>query len=167
MKLIVKALAGPYVHTDMIVSQLGPETIHTAYTAYMYESFSRTPQNMFWYGDHSHDFLCIQISTEELQRVSDTCEACVKTKLPYNTKDMLLSIVPLRNPFESNIFSATSLFCSQSIVLILRSCLDEGHRLQPDLKSVNSRTVTPSQLYTLMRAHCIPVSTRQILKGCN
>jgi hypothetical protein len=162
-KQMIKAIAGPYVHSEIIISQTHPSTIHTSYSAYMSENFSRTSQRDFWYEDKSHDFLSVRVSSEELRRISDTCEACVETRLPYNTKDMLMSIIPLRNPKEKNIYQATSLFCSQSIVLVLRSCLDAGHPLQQSLASINSRTITPSHLYELMRPHCTPAHTTQIL----
>ena len=163
LKKVVRALAGPYVHTEMIVSQTQPSTVHTSYAAYMSEDFSRTMQKDFWYNDQSHDFLSVRVSPEELRRICDTCEACVKTKIPYNTKDMVLSIIPLRNPTEKNIYQAGSLFCSQSIVLVLRSCLEQGHPLQASLESVNSRTVTPSHLYSLIRPHCVPVCLNEVI----
>lgn len=163
IKKIVKTLAGPYVHTELIVSQLHPSAVHTAYAAYMNESFTRVMQNALWYEDQTHDFLSIRVSNDELRRISDTCEACVETKLPYNTSDMVLSIVPLRNPTDKNIYQARSLFCSQSIVLVLRSCLDDDHPLQQSLAPVNSRTVTPSHLYSLLRPYSTPACANQVL----
>jgi hypothetical protein len=163
LKKLVKALAGPYVHTEMIISQVQPSMVHTSYAAYMSENFSRTMQSDFWYEDQSHDFLSVRITSDELRRISDTCEACVATNVPYNTRDMVLSIIPLRNPTEKNIYQAGSLFCSQSIVLVLRSCLEPHHPLQASLTSVNSRTITPSQLYSLMRPHCVPACKKQVL----
>ena len=163
IKKVVKALAGPYVHTEIIISQKAPSTVNTSYAAYMSENFSRTMQSDFWYEDQSHDFLSVSVSDEELKRISDTCEACVETKIPYNTRDMMLSIIPLRCPTEKNIFQAGSLFCSQSIVLVLRSCLEPAHPMQASLESINSRTITPSRLYSLLRPHCTPACTRQVL----
>jgi hypothetical protein len=165
IKKVVKAIAGPYVHTELIISQSQPSLVHTSYAAYMSENFSRTMQPDFWYEDQSHDFLSIRVSHEELRKISDTCEACVETKIPYNTSDMVMSIIPMRNPKERSIYQAGSLFCSQSIVLMLRSCLDAEHPLQLGLASVNSRTITPSQLYILMRPHCSPSCVKQVLKG--
>jgi hypothetical protein len=70
---------------------------------------------------------------------------------------MVLSVVPFRNPVEKTLFEAGSLFCSQSIILILRSCLDEDHPLQTILWNIHSRTTTPSQLYTELKSVCLPV----------
>jgi hypothetical protein len=165
LKQIVKALTGTYVHTEIIVSHATPIPMHTAYAAYMKETFTQIPQKDFWYEDQSHDFLRIHVSNEELRRIDETCEACVRTKVPYNTRDMILSIIPLRNPKEKDIYHATSLFCSQSIVLVLRSCLDATHPLQRELASVNSRTITPSQLYDLVRPYSIPACRNQVMAG--
>ena len=161
LKRIVKTLAGPYVHSEIVVSHTTPIPTHTAYAAYTGETFAHVPQQDFWYEDQTHDFLRIDVNSEELRRVNDTCETCVKTKIPYNTRDMVLSIIPLRNPREKDIYHASSLFCSQSIVLVLRSCLDANHPLQPNLLSINSSTITPTQLYDLIRPHCTPASTNQ------
>lgn len=163
MKKIVKRLAGPYVHTEIIVSHATIVPIHVAYAAYMKETFSQIPQQDFWYEDQTHDFLRIGVSSDELRRVDETCETCVRTKVPYNTLDMVLSVLPLRNPTEKDIYNARTLFCSQSIVLVLRSCLDVNHPLQPTLSSINSRTITPSQLYELIRPQCAVVCKNQAL----
>ena len=66
------------------------------------------------------------------------------SKKPYNTMDMVFSQIPLRNPKEKNLYESKSLFCSQAAVLVLRSCLDEHHVLQPVLSNINSRTVSPT-----------------------
>lgn len=163
IKKLVKILAGPYVHTEIIVSQAAPQCVHTAYSAYMPTHFSRTLQKDFWFEDQCHDYLSIPVTQDELMRVSKTCEACVEAKIPYNTQDMVLSQLPLRNPTEKDLFHTRTLFCSQAAILILRSCLDASHPLQPCLSAVNSRTITPSQLYDLLRPHCTPRCTNQVL----
>ena len=162
LKRVVRAMAGPYVHTEIVVSQGQPAAAQTSYAAYMSETFSRTHQSNFWYEDQSHDFLSVRVSCDELKRISDTCEACVETRVPYNTSDMLFSIIPLRNPKEKTIFQAKSLFCSQAIVLVLRTCLETTHPLQADLAPINSRTITPSQLYSVLRPQCTPVCVQQV-----
>lgn len=163
LKQIVKTLAGPYVHTEMVVSRPSP----VAYTAFMHETFSRVDQRDFWYSDQTHDFLVVTVTPEELERIHNTCEACVKTKIPYNTRDMVLSVVPLRSPKERTIFQTPSLFCSQSIVLVLRSCLEAQHPLHAPLGTVNSRTITPTQLHALLRPHCTPASTHNVCEAAS
>ena len=157
IKMVVKTFAGPYVHTDMIVSQLEPKNANTAYSSFMGEGFGRVFQNRFGFSNSTHDFIFIDATREERMRVSQACEACIISKKAYNTKDMILSILPLRNPKEKSLYETASLFCSQAMILILRSCLDPENPLQTILWSVNSRTTTPSQLYTLLESACPPV----------
>ena len=163
LKKIVRTFAGPYVHTEIIVSQLLPNPIHTSYSAYVGNKFSRTFQRDLVFSDQTHDFLNIDVSEEELYLISKTCEACVNCKIPYNTSDMVLSILPFRSPSEPTIATCSSLFCSQAVVLILRSCLKNEHPLLPNLMGVNSRTVTPSQLYTHLQPTCRPAGVKKVL----
>lgn len=157
IKKIVKTFAGPYVHTDMIVSQVNPKRIHTAYSSFLGEGFGRVFQHEFSFSNETHDFLFVDVTQEELRKVSELCEACAQSKKPYNTKDMVLCTLPLRSPREKDIFEAESLFCSQAMILILRSCLDKEHPLQTILSNTHSRTTTPSQLYTLLHSACLPI----------
>ena len=161
LKKLVRLLAGPYVHVELVVSS--SDRVHTAYSAYMSETFSRTFQKDFWFDDQNHDFLNIPVSQDELYRISKACEACVDSKKPYNTLDMVFSQVPLRNPKEKNLYESKSLFCSQAAVLVLLSCLDEHHILQPVLTNINSRTVSPSHLFETLKPHCSRVMKNQVL----
>ena len=163
LKKIVRAFAGPYVHTEIIVSQLIPNPIHTSYSAYVGGVFSRTFQKDFAFSDQTHDYLNIDVSEDELYLISKTCEACANCRIPYNTSDMVLSILPMRNPSEPTISTCTSLFCSQAMVLILRSCLRKENPLFDHVSAVNSRTVTPTQLYTAFKLICRPAHTSKVL----
>jgi hypothetical protein len=174
LKKLVKVLAGPYVHVEMILTHTEfnhagispPATLlHTAYSAFMSETFARIEQKDFWYGDDSHDFLFLPVSPEELYRIRTACEACVKSKIPYNATDMFFSQIPLRNPTERDIYHCKSLFCSQAMVLVLRSCLDPDNELQGPLAMVNSRTVTPSHLHDILKPFCVSKSKAQAVQA--
>ena len=158
IKQIVKTLAGPYVHTDIVIKR---NNTHTVYSAHMDSSFSMTTGD---FSDLTHDFLMVAVSEEELRRVVASCEACVKSRIPYNTQDMILSQVPLRNPVEQDLFNSPALFCAQAVVLILRSCLDPNRGLLESLAAVNSRTVSPSQLYECMAFVCASRNANQVLE---
>jgi len=161
LKALVKVLAGPYVHVEMIITHVefnhntgSPATLlHTAYSAFMDEPFARIEQRDFTYSDDCHDFLSLSVSPDELYRIRKACEACVQSKIPYNTTDMVLSQLPLRNPTERDLYHCKTLFCSQAMVLMLRSCLDPDHELQGPLAAVNSRTVSPSRLYEVLKPY--------------
>ena len=162
IKKLVKILAGPYVHTEIIVTN--PDAVHTAYSAYMECTFSKTLHKDFCFSDTTHDFLSIPVSTDELERVVKSCEACVTSKIPYNTRDMVFSQVPLRNPSENDHFHTPALFCSQAAVLVLRACLGVDHDLHPHLAAVNSRTVSPSHLYEVLKPVCASKTLQQVLR---
>lgn len=171
LKRLVKIIAGPYVHTEIIVSHVEYDNagksrlVHTGYSAFMQETFSRVFQKDFWYDDQCHDFLSIPVTPEELYRISQACEACVQSKIPYNTTDMVFSQIPLRNPTEHELYDSKTLFCSQAAVLVLRSCLDEGHALQAPLATVNSRIISPSRLYDVIQPFCQRRNKTQALSG--
>jgi hypothetical protein len=148
LKRVVKALAGPYVHVDMIVTQKDPIVMHTSYSAHLARTFTSKGPEEYRFDDASYDFLHVPADLEECRRVMDTCDACVAVRMPYNGNDMLLSCVPMRSPDEIDIYHCKSLYCAQAMVLILRACLNARHPLQLVLASVNSRTVTPTELYT-------------------
>lgn len=173
LKQLVKVLAGPHVHVEMIVTQAAfnhegtfpsATLLHTAYSAFMSETFARIDQRDFCYNDNTHDFLSLSVSADELYRIQKACEACVQSKIPYNTTDMVFSQIPLRNPTERDIYQSKSLFCSQAMVLVLRSCLDADHELQAPLATVNSRTISPSHLYSLLKPYCMTRTKAQAIQ---
>jgi hypothetical protein len=171
LKVLIKWLTGPYVHVDMLITQVAynhaaggsPTLTHTAYSAFMYETFSRTEQQDFMYGDDTHDFLSLSVTPEELYNIRSACEACVKSRIPYNTFDMALSQLPLRNPAEGDVYHTSALFCSQAMVLMLRSGLDPDHELQGPLATVNSRTISPSGLYSLLKPYSMSRTKAQTI----
>ena len=160
MKYIVQTLSGPYVHTEMIV--VDDSADKRAYSAYMSDTFSSTPERDFAFSDLTHDFLHVETTPAESKRVWDTCEVCTITKIPYNYSDMVLCVVPLRSPTERDIFTCRTLYCSQAMVLILRACLDKTHPLQAPLAAINSRVVTPTQLFRALEPFCEKVGRRSV-----
>lgn len=168
LKKLVRILTGPYVHTELVLSfhnfddAGAAETDHVGYSTFMSETFSRIPHKEMAYTDDCHDFLNVPVTPEELYRLRKACDACVESKIPYNTSDMVLSQLPMRNPEEHDLYSSKALFCSQAVVLLLRVCLDKTHALQKPLAALNSRTVSPSHLYDAMRPFCSKRIKRQI-----
>ena len=167
IKKIVKALSGPHVHTELVITATNPEPpfiTRTSYSAYINDVFSSTPEHDFAFSDSTHDFIQIKASIDEIDKIKKTCDTRVQVKTPYNLKDMVLSIVPLRNPTEKDIFSVNTLFCSQAMVLIFRSCLEPTHPVVEALAPYNSRTISPSQLYTALAPVCEKAFHQNIAK---
>ena len=168
LKQVITALSGPYVHTEMVVTSTHEEPPHIrrkSYSAYIDYVFWGSDEKSFRFSDKTHDFLQINASPNDIHLIKQTCEAHVEVKTPYNIKDMVLCIVPGRNPKEIDICNAKTLFCSQAMVLILRGCLHADHPVIKALEKVNSRTVSPSQLYQVLKPVCEPAVAKHVMRG--
>ena len=167
LKRAVKQLTGPYVHTEIILTTAHDEVPHIrrrAYSAYIDYVFCCTNEKAFQFADETHDFLQVTVSAEDVELIRQTCETHAQLETPYNLKDMLLSIIPLRAPKEKTIFEAKSLFCSQAMVLILRGCLPPEHPVIKALKDVNSRTISPAHLFTVLSPVCERAFAKQVVR---
>jgi hypothetical protein len=107
------------------------------------------------FGVRNH-MLLLDISVEECVKIQNTCEACVRAKLGYNTYDALMSLVPFRCPEDLSIFQVQSVRNVQATVLIVRECVDPASNTTGTaLKDLNSRTIRPTDLYNILK----PLST--------
>jgi hypothetical protein len=158
MKSLVGLLAGPFVHTEMLIVTPSEST---CYSIHVGGVFLKAPLDPAVMSDQNYLFLMLPASDEEEYKIQQTCEACVTCQKRYNTKDMFLACMPFRSPEERSLLQTTHLYCAQSITLILRECLDQDHFLFPVLRSFHSRTVTPSELYRHVYSHCIQVSCKR------
>lgn len=95
------------------------------------------------------------------------CEA----KVPYNMADLLLCCMPT---FAANHFlkdvdkwkMPSKVFCSQAMVLMLKQCIFSGREnaaLVKDLQGMNSRAVSPNELFKKLQVHCIPIDVYQFV----
>lgn len=96
--------------------------------------------------------LLLDVSDEECARIQSTCEACVQAKLQYNTYDLLMNGIPFRDPVDLPIFKVEKVRNVQAVVLIIRECLAPSESvLGTVVRTVNSRIVTPTDLYHLVK----------------
>jgi len=153
MKRFVKGVAGPYVHTEIIVSTEADGC--KSYSAYMGRKFSCQPLDSSRINDDTYDFLMLPVTPEEEACIRITLEACVKSRIPYNTVDMILSQAPFRQPVDRSLFESapSGLYCAQAAVAMLRECLMPPSSILVSLSALNSRTVTPSELFNALRPH--------------
>jgi hypothetical protein len=167
LKKVVRQLSGPYVHTELVVTSTheeAPFIRRKSYSAYIDYVFFGSEEKQFVFADETHDILHVKASACEIEDIRKTCETHVELKTPYNLKDMVFSVLPGRNPKDKNIYEVKTLFCSQAMVLILRQCLEENHPVRNAISSLNSRVVTPSQLYTILKPVCESVAAKQIMR---
>ena len=167
LKQVVIKLSGPYVHTELVVTSThdeAPFIRRKSYSAYIDYVFFGSDEKSFRFADETHDILQIKASAQEIEDIRLACETHVELKTPYNLKDMILSVLPGRNPNDKSIYKVKTLFCSQAMVLILRHCLEENHPVRKVLDPMNSRMTTPTQLYNLLKPVCESVAARQIMR---
>lgn len=108
------------------------------------------------------DFLDLGVTSEEYERLLNTCRACVSVKKRYNYRDMFLYNVPFREPVEKGLFDTPTLFDSQAVILILRECLSREHPLVPLLSGLHSRTTMPTLLYETLSLRASSVTTADV-----
>ncbi len=107
----------------------------------------------------------VPCSLEDDYCIFQTCEACVESKIKHNLKDVLMASLPLRCPCEKTLFQCYNLYCSQSVVLILRECLTPENPLVPVLLGCHSRQVTATSLYNTISNHCIITCFKSFIAG--
>lgn len=153
LKRVVKGIAGPYVHTEILVSTEADGC--RSYSAFMGRKFSCQPLDSSRINDDTYDFLMLPVTPEEEACIKITLDACVKCKIPYNTVDMILSQAPMRQPTDRSLFESapSGLYCAQAAVATLRECLMPPSTILVSLSGLNSRTVTPSELFNALRPH--------------
>ena len=162
LKKVAKAVAGPYVHTEII--------LHTSssiynYSAYMGKRFSGTFLDTQKVNDETYDFIHIPATCDEETCIRLTLDACVQSKVPYNFSDMVMTQFPFRNPVNHGLFECSSLYCAQAVVVVLRACLMPPSELVNELNEVNSRTVTPTSLFEVLIKHGSLVSGGMVSRG--
>jgi hypothetical protein len=159
LKMAVKAFAGPYVHTEMVVSTESEGCKRNS--AFTSQNFSAQSFDKKHINDRTFDFLLIPATPEEEVCIRTTLEACTRSRIPYNTRDMILSQVPFRQPVDKSLFEAAGscgLYCAQAMVAVLRECLMPPNPLLAALSEINSRTVTPTELFMVLSKHCRTIS---------
>jgi hypothetical protein len=105
------------------------------------------------------DFLDLDVGPQEYNRLLETCRACVRVRKSFNYRDTYLYNVPFREPVEKSLYETQTLFDAQAVILILRECLGQGHRLTPILHTLHSRTTLAGQLHEALSsvARTVPV----------
>ncbi len=152
---------GPYLRVDLLV--LARDGANLMYSMPAGGVFCKTSVDHTSITDTTHEFLLVPSSEEEEIMIHKTCEACVTSKIKYNLRDVMLSSLPFRDPQEKTLFQASQLYCAQSIVLILRECLNPDNVMARCLQTFHSRTVTASTLYHYTVPHCTPVTFKALI----
>ena len=101
--------------------------------------------------------LRLSVTQPEAEKIHETCEACVKARIPFNLADLLLMYMPLRDTRDVPLFEAEKLNNAQAVILILRECLDPDHHLRGAVEGLHSRQTFVEALYDRIRPYATPV----------
>ena len=152
LKALLELLSGPYIRVDVLVITSGMNVVYSIPNGGV---FSREKLDITSFSDETHDFLMVPCSLEEDYCILQTCEACVESKIKHNLKDVLMAGLPFRYPCDKTLFQCHHLYCSQSVVLILRECLSPENPLVAVLLGCHSRQVTATSLFNTISTYCI------------
>jgi len=141
---VVQWFAGPHTHVDIVVGNKAH-----MYTAFIGEPFSRNTLDR--YTPETHDVLTMDVTESQHANAENTMKAWVLMKIPYNFDDVLRFAVPYFQHDEDVQDPVTSLFCSQAVVLLIRKTMPIDDSQRQAVESLNSRTVTPTRLYEIMK----------------
>jgi hypothetical protein len=109
------------------------------------------------------EFLLLSVEDEEVERLYKTCEACAKSKIPFNLYDLLLIHVPFRDIQDIPLFEVRTLNNAQSIILILRECLLPEHPIRAAISELHSRQTFVETLHEILKPLTIPVVSSSLI----
>lgn len=176
---LVRAVVGEPVHVDVVISQRGTPSGKFCYSSYMNQKFEMLIMKRdMVYDQYMMDDLAIEVTSEECKRCSEFLSKLVD-HASYNWVDalLLMPLAPKKDGEKGSSSSSSTLldifaedvaqgtdpskikkiFCSQSVVLMLRYALDPNGKhaeLVRALDSINSRLVSPKQVCNMLKKHC-------------
>lgn len=169
---LVSGITSGHTHVDIVLHKPGTSYQTACYSTYVGEKFSMNLMSKDKMRDTSYDNLVLNITEKELDCCVDYLSKMC-SKVPYNYSDsmILLPMVPHRNlavdtivqdvPLGVKPENLSSVFCSQAALLVCRECLDpQGvHQgMLMEMNTINSRLVSPRDLYVLLQKYAAPVS---------
>ena len=160
----VSCIAGKFVHTDIILHEAGSDSRFFAFSAYMGRPFGMYMVSTQERESNLFTNIAISLSKSEYTRCTSYLAKWVERKLPYNYSDTLIGIPicghggEVSNTMFSDVDGSdpnnlNTVFCSQAAALVIRECLDaqgEHHDVVKRLKTINSRLISPNDLYHIL-----------------
>lgn len=164
--------AGPLVHVDILPMDPATPANTLSYTSYVGYPFTVSISDKTRYDNETCVALAIPLAEAEHEAlVGYLCDLCGHN-IPYNYVDVATMALPqsLQTSLKDDLSSEapadiTHLFCSQAAVLALRNALAERRPLLELLRHVNSRCVTPYDLFHMLRPHAQPVCCLALGRG--
>jgi hypothetical protein len=166
--LLRNALFGRYIGGGFLfVEGSKIEAFHSrAGEEYSKHIFSDATIEVFKKEGLETEFLLLSVDEEETRKIRATCEACAATHKQFNLQDVLLMLIPFRDPPEISIVDAKKLNNTQTIILVLRECLNSDNPLRLGLEGLNSRMTFLDNLYDRLAPYALPVLWCNLAPPC-
>lgn len=149
--------AGPFLHTEILPIQNEDPSKTMSFTSYMGQAFSASLRVKETYNNDKCVALAFGVTENEYDKIVSYAYDLCEHNINYNYSDLLLTALPhtIQNAMIEDIPSEDpaqikSLFCSQAVILILKNGLKNDHPVMQVIKNLNSRTILPYKLYTLL-----------------
>lgn len=164
---LVRAFTCNPIHVEWMLHAPGETCRRLAFSAFMGEGFAMTTITEESAGNKKWVYTAMPVTGEEAERMLGYMMGMVEAKIQYNYADLGVAAgLCGHGSFEEAMFpdvrpegpkGLERVFCSQAMVIVMRSCLDDGVDGSPSARArqivdgMNSRTVAPSALYRALQ----------------
>lgn len=174
MQQMAAMLVGVPVHSEMLLHEPGTSSQLCTYTAFMGETFSVSMLTDQLIECDGFVDMGLEVTGDELHALQTYVMRLVHRAVPYNYKDLALAAgmvksravldVMFPDVEDTSADKVQSVYCSQAIVLALRSCLNKKNHpaLCKELEMMNSRAVSPKELQKKLEPFCRLVDKRSL-----
>lgn len=172
LERLIEKVVGTPIHLDVVLAKPQSSSARFCFSAYVKQTFEMCLMSKEQILDDAYVNHSIDITGEEYDRCMKYMLELVDRKTRYDYFDalVLMPMAPKGKESAPKFASIISpllqdvqhderpkkVFCSQSVVLMMRECLD-GNGMHASLvermQGLNSRLVSPKMVYDIMREH--------------
>lgn len=181
---VCKAVVGDPVHMDIVLVKPGTDSAKFCFSAYMQERFQMMKMDESLVLDESMQNHCLNITEEEFSSCMEFMQTLVEARTKYDYFHTLFlmpacSVVGSRGSRliagrdVKSVSDVSRIFCSQSVVLMLRECLNEqglhGSMVQ-ELRGMNSTLASPQMVLKVLERHspsCWSMDNEELKRLCD
>jgi hypothetical protein len=167
---LCKAVVGDPVHMDVVLAKPQSSSARFCFSAYMNQDFEMCLMDKSQVMDRGYINHSIDITEAEYDRCMKHMIKLAESKVKYDYADALLLMpmapkgsktapifASMMSPLIQDVESTPKkVFCSQSVVLMLRECLDDcgiHAGIVEKVRQLNSRLVSPKMVFDIMQNH--------------
>lgn len=151
---------------DIVLMKEGTASVGFCFSAYMQQKFEMCMMNQTLVMDESMQNHGLEITEDEFGRCWTYLDHLVQSETKYDYTDALMRM-PAANVLMASAMCETEdvadtfprkVFCSQSVVLMLRTCLDASEgalhaNLVQRMHGINSRLASPKEVFSMLEDH--------------